>query len=81
MLLLVAGLAHHFVRGELAVHTNAKGHSGSRDFHYWQQLGLLLVPAAWLLLNMLPNAMVLAYAYLPHAHRMQSAAVKFGMVS
>ena len=31
----------------------------------WEQLGLVLVPAAWLCLNMVPLMMVLAYARLP----------------
>jgi len=76
----------------------------------WEQLGLVLVPAAWLCVNMVPLMMVLAYARLPdslplstlychrwplmtsdclpyqvlayarlpHAHRVQSAVVSFG---
>ena len=31
----------------------------------WEQLGLVLVPAAWLCVNMVPLMMVLAYARLP----------------
>ena len=31
----------------------------------WEHLGLVLVPAAWLCLNMVPLMMVLAYARLP----------------
>ena len=76
VLLLVAGLLHRaYGPGHLALH----GHGNWRDFHTWQQLGLTLVPAAWLLLNTIPNIMALAYAYLPHAHRVQSAAVKYAL--
>ena len=52
------------------------GGGGGSSFWSWQQLGLVLVPAAWLLINMVPNCMALAYAYLPHAHRVQTGAVR-----
>ena len=49
------------------------GGGGGGGFWSWQQLGLVLVPAAWLLINMVPQCMALAYAYLPHAHRVGPA--------
>ena len=54
---------------------SAGGSGGGGGLGFWQQLGLVLVPAAWLLINMIPHCMALAYAYLPHAHRVQSSAV------
>ena len=75
VLLLIAGLLHRaYGPGHMT-----KGHGNWRDFHTWQELGLVLVPAAWLVLNTIPNVMALAYAYLPHAHRVQSAAVKYAL--
>lgn len=81
LLFFVAGLLHRAF-GPMA-HASAfqseRGHGKWSDFHTWQQLGLVLVPAAWLLLNSIPHGMALAYAYLPHAHRVQSAAVKYAL--
>ncbi|KAL1515944.1 hypothetical protein AB1Y20_002558 [Prymnesium parvum] len=42
----------------------------------WENLGLALVPAAWLLLQAVPMLMVLAYARLPHGHRLHSMLVR-----
>ena len=81
LLFLVAGLLHRAF-GPMAragVFASDKGKGKWHDFHTWQQLGLVLVPAAWLLLNTVPHGMALAYAYLPHAHRVQSAAVKYAL--
>jgi len=88
MLLLVAGLLRRALAEPDGDADGAGGAGGAgghhrwrelHDFHRWQQLGLVLVPAAWLLLNTIPNAMALAYAYLPHAHRVQSAAVQYAL--
>jgi len=78
LLFLIAGLLHRaFGPSRREGGPLGKGHWS--DFHTWQQLGLVLVPAAWLLLNTIPNAMALAYAYMPHAHRVQSSAVKYAL--
>ena len=62
MLFLVAGVLRRSV--------------GSHRRFGWERLGLALVPAAWLLLNAVPMAMVLAYANLPHSHRLHSQLVR-----
>jgi hypothetical protein len=71
MLLLVAGLLRRALAEPDGDADGAGGAGGAgghhrwrelHDFHRWQQLGLVLVPAAWLLLNTIPNAMALACA-------------------
>ena len=42
----------------------------------WERLGLALVPAAWILLQAVPMVIVLAYARLPHGHRLHSTLVR-----
>ena len=76
-LFLVAGVLHRTLGGSRA-HGDAR-HGGSWQAASWQQAGLVLVPAAWLMINMVPNLMAMAYAYLPHAHRVQSAAVAYAL--
>lgn len=58
---------------------NAGASGGARGFWTWEQFGLILVPAAWMLISMVPNCMTLAYAYLPHAHRVQTGAVRHAL--
>ena len=59
--------------------SNAGVSGSTRGFWTWEQFGLILVPAAWMLISMVPNCMTLAYAYLPHAHRVQTGAVRHAL--
>ena len=72
--MLFAGLWKRATSGATSV--APRGGSGLGSSVAWQQLGLILVPAAWICVNMVPLAMVLSYTYLPHAHRLQSSVVR-----
>ena len=65
MLMLVAGL----LRRTLGQH-----HHHFYE-HAWQRLGLILVPAAWMISNMLPMLLVMAYTYMPARHTLHSGAI------
>ena len=54
-----------------ALHRAAGG-----DRHRWERPALVVISAAWLCINALPAAMVLAYAHGPHSFEAHAAVVR-----
>ena len=68
---------HVVVSGALLVMAGGALHrAAGGDRHRWERPALVVISAAWLCINALPAAMVLAYAHGPHSFEAHAAVVR-----
>ena len=68
---------HAVVSGALLVMAGGALHrAAGGDRHRWERPALVVISAAWLCINALPAAMVLAYAHGPHSFEAHAAVVR-----